>query len=94
MAPILPPLFYLSCFSHISIDPSTKEMARGLMKTWGRVCGKDEVVEGVWDLVRGADGWGMEVDVEGKRRAWGINDDGELVVRELDDEYVALSFTS
>lgn len=78
--PIIVPLYHLSAHldSQRISDPGLKESARGLLRTWARLVGRDEAISGLWSIVQGKGGWGMGDEAQW---AWDIGEDGLEVTR-------------
>lgn len=79
LTPILPPLFSLVLYldAHpgvILADPNTKEIVRGLLKTWARVIDNDHAVKALWATIQGAQGWGMSLDpgLDATQKNWAV----------------------
>ncbi|QRV87573.1 Required for nuclear transport of RNA pol II C-terminus 1 [Ceratobasidium sp. AG-Ba] len=78
--PILVPLYNLSVHldaQRIS-DPTLKESVRGLLKTWARLVGRDEAIGGLWNIVEGVGGWGLDDEVQW---TWDFGEEGLEIVR-------------
>ncbi|KAF8709365.1 Required for nuclear transport of RNA pol II C-terminus 1, partial [Rhizoctonia solani] len=73
--PILVPLYNL--LAHLDAqrisDPTLKELARGLIKTWARLVGREEAVEGLWSVIQGTGGWGVGGEA---KRCWDVGEEG------------------
>lgn len=105
ISPIITPLYNLRSYllEHpgvVLIEPNSKNIVDGLVKTWARVVIADEVIKGWWSVVKGADGWGLvdwqtrqidEEDGGGIWVEWAVVD-GEPVVRA--GRYVSTSLVS
>ncbi|QRW15971.1 Required for nuclear transport of RNA pol II C-terminus 1 [Rhizoctonia solani] len=73
--PILVPLYNL--LAHLDAqrisDPTLKELARGLIKTWARLVGREEAVEGLWSVIQGTGGWGVGGEA---KWCWDVGEEG------------------
>ncbi|CAE6425596.1 unnamed protein product [Rhizoctonia solani] len=73
--PILVPLYNLS--AHLDVqrisDPTLKESVRGLIRTWARLVGREEVIEGLWSIIQGAGGWGVGGEA---KWCWDVGEEG------------------
>ncbi|KAF8681443.1 Required for nuclear transport of RNA pol II C-terminus 1 [Rhizoctonia solani] len=73
--PILVPLYNL--LAHLDAqrisDPTLKELARGLIKTWARLVGREEAVEGLWSVIQGTGGWGVGGEA---KWCWDVAEEG------------------
>ncbi|CAE7174524.1 unnamed protein product [Rhizoctonia solani] len=73
--PILVPLYNLS--AHLDAqrvsDPALKESVRGLIRTWARLVGRDEAVEGLWSVIQGTGGWGVGNEA---KWCWDVGEEG------------------
>ncbi|CCO26531.1 hypothetical protein BN14_00556 [Rhizoctonia solani AG-1 IB] len=73
--PIIVPLYNLS--AHLDAqrisDPTLKESVRGLIRTWARLVGREEVVQGLWLVIRGTGGWGVGGDA---KWCWDVGEEG------------------
>jgi hypothetical protein len=73
--PIIVPLYNLS--AHLDAqrisDPTLKESVRGLIRTWARLVGREEVVQGLWLVIQGTGGWGVGGDA---KWCWDVGEEG------------------
>ncbi|KAG8763585.1 hypothetical protein FRC11_001154 [Ceratobasidium sp. 423] len=78
--PILVPLYSLS--AHLDAqrvsDPALKESVRGLIRTWARLVGREEAVEGLWSVIQGTGGWGVGDEA---KWCWDVGEEGLEISR-------------
>lgn len=89
LEPLIPPFYFLLLFLDqnpkiILSDPGIKEVVKGLMRSWARVGDKGDVAAGLWDVLKGVQGWGMQrhygrEGIEEIKR-WAV-EQGRLVIR-------------
>lgn len=65
LSPIIVPLYSLMSFLEdrrgaILNEPTLRELSRGLVLTWGRVAGSQDVTKGWWNIIQGTGGWGID----------------------------------
>ncbi|KAG8750550.1 hypothetical protein FRC12_012833 [Ceratobasidium sp. 428] len=88
--PILVPLYNIS--AHLDAqrvsDPMLKESVHGLVKTWARLVSRDEAIAGLWSIVQGAGGWGLDGEVQW---IWDVGEDGLEIVRARAPKPIPLS---
>ncbi|EUC57692.1 nucleolar protein [Rhizoctonia solani AG-3 Rhs1AP] len=78
--PVLVPLYNLS--AHLDAqrvsDPALKESVRGLIKTWARLVGREEAVDGLWSVIQGTGGWGVGTEA---KWCWDVGEEGLEISR-------------
>ncbi|CUA70257.1 Cyclin-D-binding Myb-like transcription factor 1 [Rhizoctonia solani] len=78
--PILVPLYNLS--AHLDAqrvsDPALKESVRGLIRTWARLVGREEAIEGLWSIIQGSGGWGVGTEA---KWCWDVGEEGLEISR-------------
>lgn len=65
LSPIIVPLYSLVIFlddrrGAVLNEPALRELSRGLLMTWGRVAGSQDVIKGWWNIIQGVGGWGID----------------------------------
>ncbi|KAJ1308574.1 hypothetical protein OPQ81_004273 [Rhizoctonia solani] len=78
--PILVSLYNLS--AHLDAqrvsDPALKESVRGLIRTWARLVGREEAIEGLWSVIQGIGGWGVGGEA---KWCWDVGEEGLEISR-------------
>ncbi|KAG9128193.1 hypothetical protein FRC07_003743 [Ceratobasidium sp. 392] len=88
--PILVPLYNLSAYldaQRVS-DPMLKESVHGLLRTWARLVARDEAITGLWNVVQGVGGWGLEGEIQW---SWDVGEEGLEIVRASAPKPIPLS---